>query len=28
MQNRRATVPFRHVSQLIEGSLGDRFSTR
>jgi hypothetical protein len=27
MQNRQAIVPFRYVSPLIKGSLGDRFST-
>jgi len=27
MQNRRAIVPFRNVSPLIKGSLGDQFST-
>jgi hypothetical protein len=26
MQNRRATLPLRHISSLIEGSLADRFS--
>jgi hypothetical protein len=27
MQIRRATVPFRHISPCIKGSLGDRIST-